>query len=442
MGVNESVEDLDEALTRQQRLKRKMIMRRVKSKIMMGRRRALKRKASIKVLQRRARRLAIRMLKKRFSKSNNYADLPYSARARIDDRVARIPKKRLEILARRFLPKVKKAEKDRFAKKIITKKPINPTVQTSVIKIKSNPIKREQVNYFFETFISVKSGNQNSDTSKKILQAVKLAESLGANTNYAIKEIEKIKKGLSRNKIVKEALKRSNDNFSEESYQQYTIERRMNPQDADVKSMPGSQPAGYYKGVPKDKKDDRARHFAKYAKKSDDDPASYKKAPGDEGVKTKPSIHTKNFKQVYGESNYERAMLKRPHMLLDKNGCVVFDQRFKLYRKPKEINTLNDQNIKEEKLQELNVLMEAIEFVFESNPEKAIKDKAEKTGISYSILKKVFDRGVAAWRTGHRPGTTPAQWGLARINSFATGGKTRTTADKDLWSQHKGNKGA
>ena len=60
--------------------------------------------------------------------------------------------------------------------------------------------------------------------------------------------------------------------------------------------------------------------------------------------------------------------------------------------------------------------------------------------ISYSILKKVFDRGVAAWRTGHRPGTTPEQWGYARINSFATGGKTRTTADADLWKKHKGMK--
>jgi hypothetical protein len=29
-------------------------------------------------------------------------------------------------------------------------------------------------------------------------------------------------------------------------------------------------------------------------------------------------------------------------------------------------------------------------------------------------------------------------WGHARVNSFATGGKTRTTADADLWKQHKG----
>ena len=39
--------------------------------------------------------------------------------------------------------------------------------------------------------------------------------------------------------------------------------------------------------------------------------------------------------------------------------------------------------------------------------------KAEKSGMPYGILKKVYDRGMAAWRTGHRPGTTPQQWAFA-----------------------------
>ena len=38
-------------------------------------------------------------------------------------------------------------------------------------------------------------------------------------------------------------------------------------------------------------------------------------------------------------------------------------------------------------------------------------DKAAKSGISASTLRKVYNRGVAAWKTGHRPGTTPSQWG-------------------------------
>lgn len=68
---------------------------------------------------------------------------------------------------------------------------------------------------------------------------------------------------------------------------------------------------------------------------------------------------------------------------------------------------------------------------------KAVQNKAKETGVPYKILKQVYDRGIAAWRTGHRPGTTPHQWGLARINSFVTGGKTSKTADKDLYAKAK-----
>ena len=66
---------------------------------------------------------------------------------------------------------------------------------------------------------------------------------------------------------------------------------------------------------------------------------------------------------------------------------------------------------------------------------EGIKKKSEKSGIPYSILKKVYDRGMAAWKGGHRPGTTPQQWAFARINSFITKGKTYHTADKDLAKQ-------
>tara|TARA_B100000941_G_scaffold265938_1_gene220869 strand:+ start:6 stop:1820 length:1815 start_codon:yes stop_codon:yes gene_type:complete len=60
--------------------------------------------------------------------------------------------------------------------------------------------------------------------------------------------------------------------------------------------------------------------------------------------------------------------------------------------------------------------------------------KSEKSGISYGILKKVYDRGMAAWKGGHRPGTTPQQWAFARVNSFITGGGARK-ADNDLWQK-------
>ena len=64
---------------------------------------------------------------------------------------------------------------------------------------------------------------------------------------------------------------------------------------------------------------------------------------------------------------------------------------------------------------------------------EGLKKKAEKSGIPYGILKKVYDRGMAAWQGGHRPGATPQQWAFARVNSFITKGKgTWGGADKDL----------
>jgi len=68
---------------------------------------------------------------------------------------------------------------------------------------------------------------------------------------------------------------------------------------------------------------------------------------------------------------------------------------------------------------------------------EGLENKSEKSGVPYGILKKVYDRGMAAWKGGHRPGTTPQQWAFARVNSFLTGGKTRTTADADLWKKAK-----
>lgn len=65
--------------------------------------------------------------------------------------------------------------------------------------------------------------------------------------------------------------------------------------------------------------------------------------------------------------------------------------------------------------------------------EAGLANKAKKSGVSIGTLRKVYRRGVAAWNSGHRPGTTPQQWGMARVNSYITKGKgTYHGADKDL----------
>ena len=62
-----------------------------------------------------------------------------------------------------------------------------------------------------------------------------------------------------------------------------------------------------------------------------------------------------------------------------------------------------------------------------------LADKAKKSGVSVGTLQKVYNRGVAAWKTGHRPGTTPQQWGYARVNAFIVKKKKGgLNHDKDL----------
>ena len=65
--------------------------------------------------------------------------------------------------------------------------------------------------------------------------------------------------------------------------------------------------------------------------------------------------------------------------------------------------------------------------------EKALKTKSEETGVPIGIIRIIMRRGMAAWKTGHRPGATEQQWGYARVNAFLTKGKgTWGDADKDV----------
>ena len=63
---------------------------------------------------------------------------------------------------------------------------------------------------------------------------------------------------------------------------------------------------------------------------------------------------------------------------------------------------------------------------------KSLPEISKATGIPLKTVKTVYKRGLAAWRTGHRPGASPQAWGYARVHSFATKGKTYYSADKDL----------
>lgn len=147
-------------------------------------------------------------------------------------------------------------------------------------------------------------------------------------------------------------------------------------QDPDIRSRKGTQPAKYYKGLSKSTKTARARHFEKQAKMKPGYSASFKKAPGDARAKTKPSEYTKKFKKMFGE----------------------------------------------------------VDLHEDDKVTKALKNKAEKANAPLTALRQIYNKGLAAWRTGHRPGANQHAWAMARVNSVLTGGKARKV-DASQWKK-------
>lgn len=135
-----------------------------------------------------------------------------------------------------------------------------------------------------------------------------------------------------------------------------------------------SGPERYYTGLSKEEKEKRSKEFEQGKKTDSSDPEAYPDVhAGDEGAETKESKYTKKYREMFGAKK----------------------KKAPAYR-------------------------------------KALQNKSKDSGISYGTLKKVYNRGLAAWRTGHRPGATQHQWAMARVNSYITKGKTYHTADKDL----------
>ena len=135
----------------------------------------------------------------------------------------------------------------------------------------------------------------------------------------------------------------------------------------------------YHSGLSKSSKAKRQAQFKKQADMDDDDPNAYKPAVGDKTAKTRKSTNTTKMQKMYPD---------------------VYEA---------------------------------------SKSDKSIAKKAKASGMPLGILRQVYNRGVAAWKTGHRPGTTPEQWGHARVNSFVTKSSgTWGKADKDLADKVRG----
>jgi hypothetical protein len=133
------------------------------------------------------------------------------------------------------------------------------------------------------------------------------------------------------------------------------------------------------------------------------------------------------LQRVSKKHDTEKDRLRMKHDR-EKDLARTQDTRIVNRRTDEEVN-IDNPNQLFELVDQMMDRIEQVELSEKSN--KALQKKADASGYSYSTLKAVYDRGVAAWRTGHRPGTTPEQWGYARVNAFIAKQKSGKKLDHD-----------
>lgn len=185
----------------------------------------------------------------------------------------------------------------------------------------------------------------------------------------------------------------------------------------EAKAKPG--PDTYHRGLSDDDIEDKEDQIKKQAAMDDDDPDAYKEMPGDKEAREKGEVkkskHTKSYDKLYGESVVSEACWKgyKQVGMKDKNGKQV-------------PNCVPESKVNEEKA-------EGDRSKLDSAAESGLKKKSDETGVPMALLRIVYRRGMAAWKSGHRPGAGQQQWAYARVNSFLTKQPgTWGGADKDV----------
>jgi hypothetical protein len=226
---------------------------------------------------------------------------------------------------------------------------------------------------------------------------------------------------------------------------------------------------GYYKGISVSTAREKEEQMKKQASMSDNDPDAYKELPGDtKGKKLlKTSKHTKAYQELYGDEETKNESIHNWEYYFKLKGDSKISNRIinpllesyitltatGLSKENKEdlqkigasvrmqgpgwyitINSNDKDNVikylKDNNIEVNESLSEAAEDDASGdrspidNPdiEKALKKKEEETGVPLEFLRIVMRRGMAAWKSGHRPGAGQEQWGYARVNSFLTKG--------------------
>lgn len=235
------------------------------------------------------------------------------------------------------------------------------------------------------------------------------------------------------------------------------------------------------------KRSEMKKEIDKFAKKDHSDPKAYTKQwKADMGEKTKKSAATLAYEKMYGENlniltNQKENLKEKLKKSFEKFKEIAYREKeetkeaFKICKKillKKEVSIDEIKLLKEQskdiakiiaimamgsismiipitlekilnKKYGITIMPNSHNVVKESsdknsdNTRKALENKSEKSGIPYYILKQVHDKGMAAWKTGHRAGVSQNQWAMGRVNSFITGEGGSREVDEKLWEKAK-----
>jgi len=158
-------------------------------------------------------------------------------------------------------------------------------------------------------------------------------------------------------------------------------------------AKPGPDP--YHRGLNDEDVEDKEDQIKKQAKMDDDDPDAYKEMPGDKAARKKGEVKTskstKKYSELYGDDESNES----------KNKVTTFEKFIGLNEEKAEGDRgkIGDDKI-----------------------ETALAKKAKDTGVPIGIIRIIMRRGMAAWKSGHRPCATQQMWGYARVNAFLTKG--------------------
>ena len=114
MDIHKEEVSVDEALTLQQRMKRSRLMKRLKTKIKIGRQRAMRKMANKKTLEKRSMRQARNQIAKKLTRGIPKAELTFARKQEIEKRLEKPAlKQRIKRIAKRLFKDVRKKEVQR-----------------------------------------------------------------------------------------------------------------------------------------------------------------------------------------------------------------------------------------------------------------------------------------------------------------------------------------